>query len=363
MAIALGLARRSLGATWPNPAVGCVLVRDDSSGPTIIGRGWTANGGRPHAETQALKRAGARAGGATAYVTLEPCSHHGQTPPCAEALIKARIAHAVIAIEDPDPRVSGAGIRALLDAGITVSQGILADQAAELIAGFILRINENRPLVTLKLATSLDGRIAAATGDSQWITGERARSFAHRLRASNDGIVVGIGTVLADDPALTCRLPGMSAGSPARVVFDSALRTPLDCKLVETAKETRSIVLTLKGADAARRRSLQDRGVEVFETGPGDDGRVDVVAALETLAGLGMTRLLCEGGGGLAASLLRADMVDRVAWFRAPSLIGGDGLPSVGALGVERIGDAPAFVRTALAGAGKDTLETYRRPA
>jgi len=360
MATALGLARRSLGATWPNPAVGCVLVRDDGSGPTIIGRGWTASGGRPHAETQALNRAGARAVGATAYVTLEPCSHHGQTPPCAAALIKARIARAVVAIEDPDPRVSGAGIGALLDAGITVSQGVLADQAAELNAGFILRISENRPLVTLKLATSLDGRIAAATGDSQWITGERARSFAHRLRAGNDAVVVGIGTVLADDPALTCRLPGMSAGSPARVVFDSALRTPLDCNLVETATETRSIVLTLKGPDAARRRSLKDKGVEVE---PGSDGRVDIAAALQALAGMGITRLLCEGGGGLAASLLRADMVDRVAWFRAPSLIGDDGLPSVGALGVERIGDAPVFVRTALASAGQDTLETYRRPA
>lgn len=363
MAIALGLARRSLGSTWPNPAVGCVLVRDDGSGPTIVGRGWTASGGRPHAETQALKRAGTRASGATAYVTLEPCSHHGQTPPCTEALIKERIARVVVAIEDPDPRVSGAGIKALLEAGISVTQGVLADQAAELNEGFLLRTKENRPLVTLKLATTLDGRIASATGDSKWITGERARSFAHQLRAGSDAIVVGIGTVLADDPDLTCRLPGMSASSPVRVVFDSALRTPLDCRLAETADETRTLVLTLNEANAARRRGLDDKGVEMFDVPPASDGRVDVSAALQTLAGLGFTRLLCEGGGGLAASLLRADLVDRVAWFRAPSLIGGDGLSSIGALGVERLGDAPVFVRSALARAGEDTLETYRRPA
>jgi len=363
MAIALGLARRSLGSTWPNPAVGCVLVCDDDAGPIIIGRGWTARGGRPHAETQALKRAGRRASGSTAYVTLEPCSHHGQTPPCSEALIKARIARVVVAIEDPDPRVSGAGIQALLDAGISVTRGVLADQAAELNEGFLLRTKEGRPLVTLKLATTLDGRIASATGDSKWITGERARSFAHQLRASSDAIVVGIGTMLADDPALTCRLSGMSESSPVRVVFDSALRTPLDYRLVETADETRTIVLTLNGADAVRRRSLVDKGVEVIDVALANDGRVDVSAALQTLAGLGMTRVLCEGGGGLAASLLRADLVDRIAWFRAPSLIGDDGLSSVGALGVVRLDDAPVFVRSALARAGEDTLETYRRPA
>lgn len=361
MAIALGLARRSLGATWPNPAVGCVLVRDGDNGPAIVGRGWTASGGRPHAETEALERAGAAAKGATAYVTLEPCSHHGRTPPCADALVEAGIAHAVIAIEDPDPRVSGQGIKALRDAGIPVTQGVLADEAAELNAGFLIRIEKSRPLVTLKTATTLDGRIATVAGDSQWITGERARSFAHRLRAAHDAVAVGIGTVLADDPALTCRLPGMAERSPMRVVFDSGLRMPTDCEIARSAREIRSIVFTVVGADPARRRNLESTGIEVIEVEAAQEEQVSILAALEALAGLGVTRLLCEGGGRLAGSLLRNDVVDRVAWFRAPSIIGGDGLPSVAAFGVERLGDAPAFVRSALARAGQDTLETYRR--
>jgi diaminohydroxyphosphoribosylaminopyrimidine deaminase/5-amino-6-(5-phosphoribosylamino)uracil reductase len=363
MSIALGLARRSLGATWPNPAVGCVLVRDDADGPAIVGRGWTAAGGRPHAETQALKRAGPRARGATAYVTLEPCSHHGQTPPCADALIDAQVARAVVAVEDPDPRVSGQGIKALEDAGVAVSRNVLCEEAAELNAGFIARMKNGRPLVTLKLATTLDGRIATAAGDSQWITGERARSFAHGLRARHDAIAVGIGTVLADDPALTCRLPGMSSRSPVRVVFDSEFRTPPDGRLVALAAETRCIVIGQAGADTERGQRLRDKGVEVIEVARGRDGRVDVVAALGALAELGVTRLMCEGGAGLAASFLRAGVVDRIAWFRAPSLIGGDGLAAVAPFGVDRLPDAPVFVRTAVSRVGQDTLETYRRPA
>jgi diaminohydroxyphosphoribosylaminopyrimidine deaminase/5-amino-6-(5-phosphoribosylamino)uracil reductase len=362
MAIALGLARRSLGTTWPNPAVGCVLVQQDSDGPSIVGRGWTASGGRPHAETEALKRAGASANGATAYVTLEPCSHHGRTPPCADALVKAQIARAVIAIEDPDPRVSGQGIKALQDAGVGVSTGVLADAADELNAGFLMRIDQNRPLVTLKTATTLDGRIATAAGDSRWITSAPARSFAHRLRAANDAVAVGIGTVLADDPKLTCRLPGMAPHSPLRVVFDSKLRMPAECLMVKSAQKTRTVVLTLSGSEAAHRRELEAAGVEVLEVEAGDDGRVSVMAALEALAGLGVTRLLCEGGGGLAGSLMRSEVVDRIAWFRAPSMFGGDGLPSVAAFGVDKVADAPIFVRSALARVGPDVLETYRRP-
>jgi len=363
MSVALGLARRSLGATWPNPAVGCVLVAGTADGPAIVGRGWTARGGRPHAETEALKRAGARARGSTAYVTLEPCSHHGRTPPCAEALIEAGIARAVVAVEDPDPRVSGGGIEALEAAGVAVSRGILAEEAAALNAGFLTRIALRRPMVTLKLATTLDGRIATATGDSQWITGARARAVAHGLRARHDAIAVGIGTVLADDPSLTCRLPGMADLSPARVVFDSTLRLPLDCKLVEQAAEGRRIVLTTDKADAGRRSRLEKKHVEVIEVAAGMDARVDIAAALEALADLGVTRLICEGGGGLAAAFLRADLVDRLAWFRAPSLIGGDGMPALAAFGVDLLQDAPHFVRTAVSRAGEDTLETYRRPA
>jgi len=361
MAIALGLARRSLGATWPNPAVGCVLVQHGEDGPTIVGRGWTASGGRPHAETQALERAGAAAKGATAYVTLEPCSHHGRTPPCADALIEGRIARAVVAIVDPDPRVSGQGIKALQDAGIAVSQGLMEDAARELNAGFLMRVERNRPLVTLKMATTLDGRIATATGDSKWITGERARSFVHRLRATNDAVAVGIGTVLADDPELTCRLPGMLARSPVRVVFDSQLRMPTDCRLAEGAGEVRTIIMTCPDHKGPQRQVLADAGVEVIEVEAGRDGRVGLASALEALAGLGITRLLCEGGGGLAGAFVREGLADRIAWFRGPSLVGGDGLPSIAPLAIERLEDAPKFVRTSLARMGHDTLETYRR--
>jgi diaminohydroxyphosphoribosylaminopyrimidine deaminase/5-amino-6-(5-phosphoribosylamino)uracil reductase len=277
-------------------------------------------------------------------------------------LVKAQIARAVIAIEDPDPRVSGQGIKALQDAGVGVSTGVLADAADELNAGFLMRIDQNRPLVTLKTATTLDGRIATAAGDSRWITSAPARSFAHRLRAANDAVAVGIGTVLADDPKLTCRLPGMAPHSPLRVVFDSKLRMPAECLMVKSAQKTRTVVLTLSGSEAAHRRELEAAGVEVLEVEAGDDGRVSVMAALEALAGLGVTRLLCEGGGGLAGSLMRSGVVDRIAWFRAPSMFGGDGLPSVAAFGVDKVADAPIFVRSALARVGPDVLETYRRP-
>ena len=363
MAIALGLARRSLGAAWPNPAVGCVIVNDRGDGPIVAGRGCTAPGGRPHAETEALRRAGALAEGATAYVSLEPCAHHGETPPCAEALAKAGVSRVVVAVTDPDTRVSGAGIEYLRAAGIVVELGLLGDEASDVNAGFFTRVSDNRPLVTLKLATSLDGRIATATGDSQWITGERARAWSHGLRARNDAIAIGIGTALTDDPALSCRLPGLVARSPVRVVFDSALRLPHDSQLVTDAGSARLIVITAIGADQSRRAALEEMNVEVIEVDPDIDGRPDVAAAMQSLAHLGITRLLCEGGGQLAAALIAARVVDRVAWFRAPMLLGDDGLPSLEAFGVERVSDAPAFIRSGLQAVGKDTLESYRRPA
>jgi diaminohydroxyphosphoribosylaminopyrimidine deaminase/5-amino-6-(5-phosphoribosylamino)uracil reductase len=277
-------------------------------------------------------------------------------------LIEAEIARAVVAIEDPDPRVSGQGVAALEDAGIAVSMGTLADAAQDLNAGFLMRNTQKRPLVTLKMATTLDGRIATASGDSQWITGAPARGMAHRLRAAHDAVAVGIGTVLADDPELTCRLPAMLDHSPVRVVFDSALRMPADCRLAKSAGEMRTIVLTLSGTDAAHRQELERAGLEVLDVGADGDGRISIPAALEMLAGVGVTRLLCEGGGGLAGSFMRSGLVDRLAWFRAPSMIGGDGLPSVAAFGVDSVADAPVFVRTALARVGQDVLETYRRP-
>jgi diaminohydroxyphosphoribosylaminopyrimidine deaminase/5-amino-6-(5-phosphoribosylamino)uracil reductase len=357
MRAALGLARRGLGNVWPNPAVGCVIVRDGR----VIGRGWTQPGGRPHAETEALAMAGEGARGATAYVTLEPCSHHGKTPPCAEALINAGIVRVVAAIEDNDPRVSGQGVALLRQAGIAVTVGICADEARELNAGFFCKMREGRPLVTLKLATSLDGRIATHSGESKWITGEVARQAAHLLRAESDVIMVGSGTVLADDPELTCRLPGLEDRSPVRVVVDGRMRLPLTSRLVASANETPTWLLTLEGADADRIEAFQDCGVDVVEVPEGPDHTVDLGAALMLLAESGVTRVLAEGGAHLAAGLLRAGLVDRLVWFRSPRLIGGDGLPSTVAFGIDHLSQTPHFECVEARSVGCDMMEIYKK--
>ena len=308
-------------------------------------------------------RAGERSKGATAFVTLEPCAHQGKTPPCADALVKAGISRAVVATMDPDPRVSGKGLETLRAAGIEVELGVLGDEAAALNAGFFLSVSEARPLVTLKLATSLDGRIAAQGGDSKWITGEHARSLAHGLRARHDAVAIGIETALSDDPSLTCRLPGMAATSPVRVVFDTNLRLPLDGHLLAAASDVRLILVASDAVEPDRKVALEAKHAEVLLVPPGRDGRPDLATALSRVAELGITRMLCEGGGGLAAALVAAGFVDRIAWFRAPSLIGGDGLPSIGSIGVQRVAEAPAFIRTAMLQVGNDTLETYGLPA
>lgn len=359
MAIALALARRGLGNVWPNPTVGCVLVREGR----ILGRGWTQPGGRPHAETEALGRAGAAARGATAYVSLEPCSHRGKTPPCAEALIGAGIARAVVAIEDPDPRVAGAGVARLTDAGIPVTRDVCSEEAAELNAGFFTRIREGHPLVTWKTASTLDGKIATKSGESQWITGEAARARAHLLRACHDAVAVGVGTALADDPELTCRLPGLEPASPVRVVIDGRLRLSLTSRLVATAKAVPTWFITRSDAPAARLDMLLEAGVEVIPVEPGEGDRPDLRRGLEQLGKRGITRLLVEGGSEIGAALLREGLVDRVAWFRGPRVFGGDGIPAAAGFGIERILDSPAFVRTSISECGADTLETYaRRP-
>ncbi len=359
MLAALGLARRGLGSVWPNPSVGCILVKEGR----VVGRGFTQPGGRPHAETEALAMAGDAARGATAYVTLEPCAHHGKTPPCAEALLAAGVSRVVAAMEDPDPRVAGKGLALLRAAGVEVTLGVLADQAAELNAGFFLTVRVGRPLVTLKLATTLDGRIATHTGESQWITGEAARAAAHRLRAETDVIMVGSGTVLADNPDLTCRLPGMADRSPVRVVVDGRLRLPLTSRLVATAGEVPTWVVTLAGAAAAERRAAyEDAGVDVLEAKAGPDRQVDPGSVMALLAGAGVTRVLVEGGAHLAAALLRADLVDRLVWFRAPGLIGGDGLAAAASFGIDHLTAVPRFERVDARPVGDDLMETYRRP-
>lgn len=342
MGAALGLAARNLGRVWPNPSVGCVIVKDG----VVVGRGVTAPGGRPHGEPQALAQAGEAARGATVYVSLEPCNHHGKTPPCSEALVAAGVGRVVVACEDPDPRVSGGGIRRLRDAGIQVDVGLLEQDALDLNFGFITRILKGRPGVTLKLATSLDARIATVTGHSQWITGPESRARGHLLRANHDAILVGIGTVLADDPELTCRLPGLEDRSPVRVVMDSALRLPPTAKLVKGASDVPTWVMTSPSADSERASALEGEGVRVIRVPNGTDGRLSVPKALSALAELGITRLLVEGGAAVATSFVRADLADRIEWFRAPLLIGGDGKAAIGSLDVDQLREAPNF-RTA----------------
>ncbi len=358
MRAALALARRGLGNTWPNPAVGCVIVRDGR----VVGRAATAPGGRPHAEPQALAMAGAAARGATAYVTLEPCCHTGRTPPCTEALIAAGVARVVIAAPDPDPRVNGGGAAALRAAGVEVREDVLRAEAEEVNAGFLTRIRRGRPLVTLKLASTLDGRIATKSGESQWITGEAARRAAHLLRGRHDAVLVGVGTVLADNPDLTCRIPGFRPLPMVRVVADSHLRTPLTARLVATAGQSPTWILTRDGADADRRRALDGIGVTLIDL-PGGSAGVDLAAGLAVLAARGITRLLVEGGGQVAASLLRADLVDRVAWFHAPAVMGGDGWPAAQSFGLTHLNEMPRFLRQDARPVGADMLTELRRAA
>ena len=356
MRAALALARRELGAVWPNPAVGCVIVDRGR----VVGRGWTQPGGRPHGETEALGRAGQAARGATAYVSLEPCCHWGRTPPCTDALIAAGVRRVVVALEDPDPRVAGEGVRRLRAGGLDVDAGLCKAEAAEINAGFFCRLRSGRPLVTLKLATSLDGRIATGRGESQWITGPPARERAHALRAAHDAIMVGTGTVLADDPQLTCRLPGLAHRSPVRVVVDRRLRIPPTTRLISDARAVPTWVLTLPSADTARRQAFLRAGATVIDIDPGADGNGSLAAALAALGECGITRLLVEGGGRLAAAFVRAGLIDRLIWVHAPMLIGGDGVPAIAEVGLEALSEAPRFTRLSTETVGDDVLTVFR---
>ena len=358
MRAALALARRGLGNAWPNPSVGCVVVRHGR----VVGRAVTAPGGRPHAEPLALDMAGAAARGATVYVTLEPCCHHGRTPPCTDALIAAGVARVVIAARDCDPRVDGQGVARLRAAGIAVDEGLLAAEAEEVNAGFFSRVRRGRPLVTLKLASTLDGRIATRTGESRWITGEPARRMAHALRGRHDAVMVGVGTVLCDDPDLTCRISGYSPVPLVRVVADSHLRTSLTCRLVATAAQTPTWMVARESADPERRRALERAGAEVITVPAGSPG-VDLGHALAALARRGITRVLVEGGAKIAAALLRADLVDRIAWFHAPAVMGADGWPAAQAFGTDRLVVMPRFIRASATELGDDMLTELRRAA
>jgi len=356
MRAALALAQRGNGRTWPNPSVGCVIVKDGR----VVGRATTAQGGRPHAEPQALAMAGAAARGATAYVTLEPCCFHGRTPPCTDALIAAGVTRVVVGVRDPDPRVNGAGLARLRAAGIEVEVGVLEAEAGDVVAGFFSRVQRSRPLVTLKLASTLDGRIATRGGESQWITGEPARRMAHALRGRHDAILVGVGTVLADNPDLTCRIPGFKNLPMVRVVADSHLRLPLTCRLVATAASVPTWVLAGGTVDPHRVAALESAGVVVLRVGDSPAG-VDLRQGLAALAERGITRLLTEGGAQLAAALLRDDLVDRLAWFHAFTVMGGDGWPAAQAFGVERLAQMQHFERVGSRAVGADLLSEYVR--
>ncbi|MEM7211818.1 MAG: bifunctional diaminohydroxyphosphoribosylaminopyrimidine deaminase/5-amino-6-(5-phosphoribosylamino)uracil reductase RibD [Pseudomonadota bacterium] len=358
MASALALARRAVGGTAPNPAVGAIIVRDG----IVLGRGVTAPGGRPHAETQALSQANERfggSGGATLYVTLEPCAHHGKTPPCADAVVDAGIARVVCPIGDPDPRVAGRGFSRLRDAGVTVDVGLMAHEARKVNAGFLSRIERNRPQILLKLATTLDGRIATRMGESRWITGSAARRQVHLMRAQADAILIGAGTARTDDPMLDVRDIGLAGRAPTRVVVDGSLSLSLSSRLVRTARDVPLLILHRKAVDPERRRAFSDLGVTPIEV-QDIDGQPDLQACLNLLAGdFGITRLMCEGGGRLAASLLKAGLVDEIALFQAGKMIGGDGTPSVQGFGLDALGDAPGFRLEAVSLVGPDTLSLW----
>jgi diaminohydroxyphosphoribosylaminopyrimidine deaminase/5-amino-6-(5-phosphoribosylamino)uracil reductase len=359
MQLALTLGRRGQGRGWPNPAVGAVVVNDG----VIVGRGWTQPGGRPHAEPEALQRAGEAARGATLYVTLEPCSHFGRSPPCADAVIAAGIARVVSAIEDPNPEVAGQGHARLRAAGIVVDVGLCATEAARDHAGHFRRIRDKRPHVILKLAVSSDDKIGAAGRKPVAITGEAAKARVHLLRAQCDAVLVGIGTVQADDPLLTCRLPGMEAQSPVRVVLDRALRISGTSRLVHSARETPLWVMTSSLSEAPAAMKLGAAGAQVIRVAttttppPG----LDLLAVLHALAEKGITRLLVEGGARVASSFVTAGLVDEIWLLRGPDAVGADGVTALDALPLTSITQSPTFERRASETLQNDTLTIYER--
>ena len=358
MQLALTLGRRGQGRTWPNPAVGAVVVKDG----VIVGRGWTQAGGRPHAEPEALKQAGSAARGATLYVTLEPCSHVGKSPPCADALIAAGITRVVSAIKDPNPEVAGQGHAKLRAAGITVDIGLGAVEAARDHAGHFRRIRDKRPHVILKLAVSSDDKIGAAGRKPVAISGEAAKARVHLLRAQCDAILVGIGTVLSDDPLLTCRLPGMKDRSPVRVVLDPSLRTPGESRLVHTARETPLWLIASETAEAAAAMRLGAAGAQVIRLPPASAAPgLDLAAALQALSERGITRLLVEGGSRIASSVVAAGLVDEFWLFRGSGALGVDAVPALDALPLSTLTGSPAFRQRASETLDKDTLTIYER--
>lgn len=359
MAAALNVGRREQGRTWPNPAVGALVVRDTANGPVVIGRGWTARGGRPHAEPQALAQAGGGAHGATLYVTLEPCSHHGGTPPCVDAVRAAGIARVVAAVQDPDFRVAGRGFAILREAGIGVDVGIGAAQALVDHAGHMLRVTEGRPHVMLKLAVSADAKVGLAGRCPAAITGETARGRVHMLRATHDAVLTGIGTVLADNPLLTCRLPGMEDRSPLRIVLDADLRLPPTSALARSLDVAPLWIVAAEDAPAEPEAVLGAMGIEVMRVRRRPEGGLDLDDTLKLLALRGLTRVMVEAGPRVAASFVAAGLVDEVNLFEAPTVLGVGALDALEGLPLSALGDYLSVVEEQWQGV--DRLRIMRR--
>lgn len=349
MAHALRLGARGLGRVWPNPAVGCVIVNQGR----VVGRGWTQPGGRPHAEAMALAQAGTAAGAAVAYVTLEPCAHQGRAGPCAQALAAAGVARVVSAMTDPDPRTAGQGHAILRAAGISVTEGVLEDQARRAHAGFVKRVGPGLPFVTLKMAATLDGRIATAAGESRWITGEASRRMVHAMRLRHDAVMIAAGTAIADDPMLDARGIG-ATHQPVRVVLDRCIATPPGSRLGRSA--TVQPVWLLHGPEAtdAARAAWAATGARLIPLADATP-----VTALRALAAIGLTRILCEGGATLAARLVKAGLVDELAVFSAGLAIGQEGMPVLGPLGLPLLADAPGFALREVRQVGPDVLAMW----
>jgi len=348
MSAALSMAQRGLGRVWPNPSVGCVVVKKS----VILASARTADGGRPHAETIALEKAGRAAKGASVYVTLEPCAHEGQTPPCTKALIDAGVRRVVIGARDVDPRVSGAGVRLLQEAGIDVHVGVLEKECKAMNAGFFLKMQKKRPLVTLKTACSLDGKVALKNGKSQWITGDLARRHVHLLRARHDAVLCGIGTVLADDPCLTARFDGIDH-RPVRVVLDGDLETPLDSRLVKTARDVPLWLFHIAMSEE-KERSLAKKGVRLFCV-----QEKAIAPILTILAEEGMTCIMVEGGRRIHTAFLKEGFCDALYLYRAPCVLGGDGLSAFGAMDIEDLAQRHNLSLQKTRRLGQDSLEIY----
>jgi diaminohydroxyphosphoribosylaminopyrimidine deaminase/5-amino-6-(5-phosphoribosylamino)uracil reductase len=360
MAAAIALGRRHLGRTAPNPGVGAICVATTSAGPRVIGRGVTAVGGRPHAEPQALAQAGAAARGATLYVTLEPCSHWGRTPPCVDAILAAGIARVVVACDDPDPRVAGAGYARLREAGVVVVRGVCAEEATDGLAGFLTRTTQARPEVLLKLAVSADGAIGRRGVANFPITGPAARARAQILRAESDAVAVGAATAAIDDPELTVRLPGMASASPRRVVFDAAARLSPESRLARTARDVPVLLVVAADADADRLAALAEAGVATLRVDRDAAGRLDLAAALAGLAARDVNTLMVEGGAALAESFLAAGLVDRIALFTSPVVVGEGGVAAPPALAAALDPATGAFARRGRERLGDDLLEIWQ---